>query len=428
MTPNPFLNDLAVFASPWLSFSQQHSREIWNRICENIELVYDALGLPPPEIIPCRGPIPRVFLPGLVGLQLQLGKDERRNFRFEKSPLETCEIRQEWKRFGVEASESIRWLRDCTTSGAGSLLNKALEIYLEKISRDRVMSYHSDAFKIKTLSAIDTAVAECLRTPLGRFERAMSLPAADEGNIWRGFGNRLPFELKEKLQRLDSASNYLLPYDKDGTKFSSWLGGWDLYDIVGASFVQQRWQIPLPHEINRQLQIWSELFRGAAAYLFCENCCFVYLKPLKISFNEQGKLHNAQDSAIEFVDGTKLFYWNGVEVPEIVVNAPKKIRAKAIDSERNVEVKRVMIERFGLDRYMIGAKKIQEDAFGILYRQLVPGDEDLYVVKVLNSTPEPDGSQRVYFLRVPPAVKTAREGVAWTFGFREHEYFPLEET
>jgi hypothetical protein len=428
MSPNPFQNDLAVFASPWLSFSQPHSRETWNRICENIESVYDSLGLPPPEIIPCRGPIPRVFVPGLVGLQLQLGKDIGRKFKFERFTLETCEIRHEWERFAVEAGESLRWLRDCTAGGAGPLLNKTLEIYLEKISRDRVMSYHSEVFKIKTLSKIDTAVAACLREPLGRFERAMSLPPSDELNIWRGFCNRLPYELNLKLQNLDSESDQLLPYDKNGTKSSSWLGAWNLYDIVAAMFVQQRWQIRLPHEMNRQLQIWSDLFRSAAAYLFCENCCFVYLKPTKIAFNDQGKLHNAQGSAIEFVDNTKLFYWNGVEVPEFVVTDPRKIKAKAIDSEKNVEVKRVMIERFGIDRYLIGAKKLHEDEFGILYRQRVPGDEDLYVVKVVNSTPEPDGSQRVYFLRVPPVVKTAREGVAWSFGLLEHEYFPLVES
>ena len=33
----------------------------------------------------------------------------------------------------------------------------------------------------------------------------------------------------------------------------------------------------------------------------------------------------------------------------------------------------------------------------------------------MNSTPEPDGTRRTYFLRVPPQMRTAREAVAWTF-------------
>ena len=49
--------------------------------------------------------------------------------------------------------------------------------------------------------------------------------------------------------------------------------------------------------------------------------------------------------------------------------------------------------------------------------------EPLTVVEVVNSTPEPDGSHRRYFLRVPPDTRTAREAVAWTFGFDDpHQY------
>jgi hypothetical protein len=47
---------------------------------------------------------------------------------------------------------------------------------------------------------------------------------------------------------------------------------------------------------------------------------------------------------------------------------------------------------------------------------------------VVNSTPEPDGTSRTYFLRVPPNIRTARAGVAWTFGLTEEEYHPLAQT
>ncbi len=50
------------------------------------------------------------------------------------------------------------------------------------------------------------------------------------------------------------------------------------------------------------------------------------------------------------------------------------------------------------------------------------------MVEVLNSTPEADGSRKTYFLRVPPATQTAREGVAWTFGLRADGYLPAMES
>ncbi len=89
-----------------------------------------------------------------------------------------------------------------------------------------------------------------------------------------------------------------------------------------------------------------------------------------------------------------------------------------------------MLERLGYDRFILelGAVPVQADGFGALYR--IPGDfrEPFVLVHVTNSTPEPDGSRKRYFLRVPPNVKTAHEAVAWTFGMRAEEYRPSRET
>lgn len=56
------------------------------------------------------------------------------------------------------------------------------------------------------------------------------------------------------------------------------------------------------------------------------------------------------------------------------------------------------------------------------------GEEPVVVVEVVNSTPEPDGSHRTYFLRVPPTMRTATAAVAWTFGPHERLYGPARET
>ncbi|MCV0384784.1 MAG: hypothetical protein K5799_15285 [Erythrobacter sp.] len=55
-------------------------------------------------------------------------------------------------------------------------------------------------------------------------------------------------------------------------------------------------------------------------------------------------------------------------------------------------------------------------------------DEDIVMVEVQNATPEPDGSRKTYFLRVPPTMSTARQAVAWTFGKEAREYAPERET
>ena len=83
-------------------------------------------------------------------------------------------------------------------------------------------------------------------------------------------------------------------------------------------------------------------------------------------------------------------------------------------------------ERLLLD----GAARIlnEDRRWGTLYRLDLEGDAPLVMVRVLNATPEPDGSIQRYYLRVPPTMERAREAVAWTFGKREYEYAPEKET
>jgi Domain of unknown function (DUF6745) len=57
-----------------------------------------------------------------------------------------------------------------------------------------------------------------------------------------------------------------------------------------------------------------------------------------------------------------------------------------------------------------------------------PGGAEVVAVEVSNSTPEPDGSRRPYFLRVPPGVRTCRAAVAWTFSMHADDYDPASET
>lgn len=63
-----------------------------------------------------------------------------------------------------------------------------------------------------------------------------------------------------------------------------------------------------------------------------------------------------------------------------------------------------------------------------MWRIDLDDDEPVVMVEVVNSTPEPDGTRRTYWLRVPPRTLTAREGVAWTFGLSAEEYAPQRRT
>lgn len=147
-----------------------------------------------------------------------------------------------------------------------------------------------------------------------------------------------------------------------------------------------------------------------------------------------GRAHHSTRPAVVLTDGRAMYFWHGVHVPDYVVREPELITPRAIEEQGNQEVRRVMMERYGgIQKYIenCGAKLVETDAFGELYEKDFAPDatwEKLRFVKVKNSTAEPDGTFRDYFLRVPPNAKTPREGIAWTFNMAAKDYAPGVET
>jgi hypothetical protein len=122
--------------------------------------------------------------------------------------------------------------------------------------------------------------------------------------------------------------------------------------------------------------------------------------------------------------------WRGVPVDARIAFRPETITTAEILAERNAELRRVLMERFGFERFMVeaGAAVMDEDgdAGGVrqLLRLKLEGDEDLVCVAVICPS-----TGRRYLLRVPPTMRTCRQAVAWTAGFSDpNHYKPLVET
>ncbi len=122
--------------------------------------------------------------------------------------------------------------------------------------------------------------------------------------------------------------------------------------------------------------------------------------------------------------------WRGVPVEERIAFRPETITVAEILAERNAELRRVLMERFGFDRFMLeaGATVVDRDRDAGGERQLLrlklEGDEDLVCISVFCPS-----TGRRYLLRVPPTMRTCRQAIAWTAGFDDPKlYQPLVET
>lgn len=152
-----------------------------------------------------------------------------------------------------------------------------------------------------------------------------------------------------------------------------------------------------------------------------EKFCIVSDRPTVLTVNERNQPHGEGKPFCEWSDGSALYSVNGVRIPAYVVNNPSKLTVAVIEAETNLEVRRVMIDVYGREKFILDSNSevVNVDDFGTLYKKSLPEDEALMMVKVVNSTPEPDGSFKDYFIRVDPnaygGLKTARAAVASTW-------------
>jgi hypothetical protein len=191
----------------------------------------------------------------------------------------------------------------------------------------------------------------------------------------------------------------------------------------------------------KQLDGLMEAAKEVGWFFPSKEICIVSEKPNSICLDDRNRIHNPAGAAISYRDGFSIYAINGVRVPKYVIEQPELITVDKIKNQKNVEIRRVMLDKYDIKKYIedCGAKLIHKDLDKLgnsveLYKEELEGDEPIMMVKVINSTPEPDGTSKVYFLRVPHTEEVDKTGVlkgemcdaiqaqAWTFGKTKEQF------
>jgi len=151
--------------------------------------------------------------------------------------------------------------------------------------------------------------------------------------------------------------------------------------------------------------------------------------PTRVIWYRDGRKHG-QDADIH---GSISYYFENIRIPPHYFTKPESLTVEEVLSHQNAEVRYVGMKAIGMDKVLKHKKsKIihrDEEKDQVLFQITGVFDEPVSYVKVVNSTQEPDGSYKDYYLCVPPTVKTCAEAVAWTFGFdKPEDYHPEQET
>jgi len=210
-----------------------------------------------------------------------------------------------------------------------------------------------------------------------------------------------------------------------------WPSSWHLVFLAGGNHLSVGWLAN--HCLARELGVdYAELrpildalidLSSAGSWWAFEDFAVLSERPSALNLDEAHRLHAPDEPAVAYGADWWLFAWHGALVSRNVVDI-NLMRPDLIIGEPNAELRRMMLERYGLARFRRDARArlMHEDHWGKLWRVRVPDDEPITTVEVVNATPEPDGSVRHYELRVPPAMRTAVQAVAWTFGMSPADY------
>ena len=198
------------------------------------------------------------------------------------------------------------------------------------------------------------------------------------------------------MSQVGSAANN----DRGGALWASWVAYIAfIRDVLG-------WRDP----VLERFEIDETLVRSCGWVWWHETVLAISDRPEQLHRDTRGRLHNASGPAIRYRDGWALHYYHGVRMPADAIEDRSTITVKRIRDEKNAEVRRSLIELYGYERYVQDAKlkivdkRPADDPIVGLRTGRLLRDGDIYLVDVLNSTPEPDGSVRRYVLRIDPAA------------------------
>ncbi|WP_206659554.1 DUF6745 domain-containing protein [Hansschlegelia zhihuaiae] len=158
--------------------------------------------------------------------------------------------------------------------------------------------------------------------------------------------------------------------------------------------------------------------------------CIVSDRPRVLKVDEARRPHCDDGPSHLWADGFRIYHWHGYRLPvshEWIIADRARLSPDVIDAEPNAELRRIMLEVYGFDRYFHerNALTLAEDHDGNGHlRRLMSADvggEEIRVVEVLNGSLEPDGTRRRFILGAMPG-ETPHEAIANSYGIAPKRY------
>jgi len=200
-----------------------------------------------------------------------------------------------------------------------------------------------------------------------------------------------------------------------------WQGGnqWSGYDSY-ISFFRHVSKLPLEYS---KWDHWETLSLHSSVRFVHEKFCIICDRPEILTVDAQNRPHNETGPFCRWRDGASLFAVNGVRMAaKWVLTDAEKINPKDILAETNVEVRRELIRKVGIERFIqtAGAKILDKQGdYELISVKLSEEITDARYLKMINP------SILCYHCEgVDPSCKTVQEAINWRSGIENEDWLP----
>lgn len=150
-----------------------------------------------------------------------------------------------------------------------------------------------------------------------------------------------------------------------------------------------------------------------------------WISPTRVIWFKDGKRHGPDID----IWGSITYYYENIMIPKKYYVEPENVTLQDILQETNLEIRYVGLKLLSYEKLTQSGKVIDYNEKGYELIE-VEGvfSTPVKVLKCVNSTPEIDGTYKIYLLFVPPEMTTCQDAVAWTFYLDAKTYNPIYET
>ena len=247
-----------------------------------------------------------------------------------------------------------------------------------------------------------------------------------EDEIYDSLENQWNLTYFDLLESIDEEKFIPLDTQRKYIKFDLLIAECSYYDFCISV-------LDYPHDEQRW-QILQNVVKNCPWFFPFQGICFICDRPIKLSFNQENRLHGDGEAAIQHADGYQVYANGGVLLPENYGIIPtSEWKSQWLLSERNAELRRVLVQGVGYNRICeeLGAVELDSwQEYSLLkiknYIEVdewesIDDNEPMHLLKMICPS-----TRHIHFLRVPPDMTSAREAITWVNWGIDPEEFAVQ--